>query len=122
MSKETERQPASVNEAERKAGFAAPSGSVVEMHVNYGNPRTHGYDESWEKLELHCPNCGEKQVWHETFGGDYYVEEKYLCTACNHGFYLPGGVCNEADDKQGKQRLEALKANPPNASGQAREE
>lgn len=105
---------------ESPAGFTPAPGSVVSMHVNYynGKTRTHGYDESWEKLALHCPNCGEKQVWHETSGGDYYVQERYLCTACNHGFYLPGGVRKESDDEQCKQRFEVLKANPPNEKGQ----
>lgn len=107
----TADQPAS-----SKAGFDAPTGSVVKMHVSYGNPRTHGCNESWEKLALYCPNCGEKQVWRETSGGDYDVGEQYLCIACNHGFYLPVGVQNELNDEQGRQRLEALKTTPSHAT------
>ena|ERR1043166_6425191 len=103
-------------EAENKEGLRAACGSVVRMHVNYYSAgiRTHGHDESCEKLALYCPNCGEKQVWHEMSEGDYYVGELYLCISCRHGFYLPVGVRSELDNEQGKQRLDALGANPSN--------
>ena len=85
--------------------------TVVRMHVNYysGQVVTRGYDEAWATIPVHCPNCGQKSVWHETSGADYYVEERYLCTACGHSFYLPGGVRDDTNDEQGKQRLEVLR-------------
>lgn len=69
---------------------------------------SHKYTEEWEKLDIHCPKCAEKDVWHNTGPGDCYVDEQYMCTSCGATFYMPNGV-RKADDEQDVQRLEHLK-------------
>jgi hypothetical protein len=75
--------------------------------VKYG--AGHSYQESWETTEYFCPNCGRRDVWHETSGGDYYVGELHLCRSCKHGFHLPNGT-QPANDWQDRQRFDALGA------------
>lgn len=76
--------------------------------VHYGQPvRTHKYSEEWETLDLFCPKCGKKDVWHQTCVGDYYVGEIFVCTACKSQSYMPNGL-NGMDDDQGQQRLKKL--------------
>ena len=84
---------------------------TVSFEVKYfkgSGELSHSYEEKWEKTELYCPNCGKPEVWHETGGGDYYVGETFICTACRHRFYLPSWV-SPCDEKQDAQRLENLK-------------
>jgi hypothetical protein len=49
----------------------------------------HSYNKWYEKIDLHCPNCGEKNVFIEDDGGDYYVGETHYCLSCKATFYLP---------------------------------
>lgn len=70
---------------------------------------SHKYTEEWEKLDLYCPKCAAKDVWHETGPGDYYMEEHYMCSSCGARFYLPGGV-QDGGDEQCAQRLELLRS------------
>lgn len=70
---------------------------------------SHSYLETWESLDLFCPHCGEKSVWHDTAAGDYYVDEQYLCVSCDHSWYMPGGVGPVGNCEQGQQRLACLK-------------
>ena len=80
----------------------------ITLSVSYGTPPKHAYNETWEKLDLFCPHCGKKEVWHDFAAGDYYVGEQHLCSACGCGFYLPGGVECQLNDEQGNQRLAAI--------------
>lgn len=62
MSKEILGQPESVNEAERKAGFAAPTGSTALANVLYERKRQ---DQKWG-IQNHDPLkwlaiCGKEQ-------------------------------------------------------------
>jgi predicted RNA-binding Zn-ribbon protein involved in translation (DUF1610 family) len=86
---------------------------VLYNDVNNKLPDPISYDETWEKLAIYCPNCGKNEVWRDTASGDYYVEELHLCSACDHGFYLPGGVRLELDNRRSKLRLAVLKAKKP---------
>lgn len=91
----------------------APNNSAkVKFEVNYYNGCSghkvwsHQYVEEWESLpNLYCPNCGKREVWHETNPGDYYLGERYLCASCKHAFYLPMHPCDDSNDEQGCQRL-----------------
>ena len=71
---------------------------------------THKYTEKWESLDLFCPNCGKKDVWHSAEEGDYYMGELYLCTNCDYRFYLPSGVNPVTGDDSDEQRLSAIKS------------
>ncbi len=51
---------------------------------------SHHYDCVYEKLDMFCPNCGQREVWHDLRGGDYYVGKSHVCTACDHGFTIQG--------------------------------
>ncbi len=89
----------------------------TELDVAYFSQRagearkfSHQYHEVWEPEELHCPKCGQKQAWRCANGGDYYVGDQYICTACRSSFYLPGGV-QDASGEQDEQRLLALTPN-----------
>jgi len=54
---------------------------MVAVAVKY--PAGHTYKTLWERLEdMHCPACGKKAVWHDAGGGDYYVGEEHMCSAC----------------------------------------
>lgn len=84
---------------------------VVYYSRRHGDERkpSHKYSEHWSKTELYCPRCAKNEVWCRDDGGDYYIGEKYICTACKGTFYLPDGVddaCNEQDG----QRLRHLGA------------
>ena len=70
---------------------------------------SHKTSEPWEKTPLHCPRCGDTEVWFRNDGGDYYVGEQYLCIGCDAEFHLPDGV-SDAKDEQNKQRLKNLKS------------
>lgn len=86
-----------------------------EFDVHYYNGKgefSHKYEEGWEATKRFCPNCGARNVWHETDPGDYYVGEEYLCLTCDHRFYLPMGV-QKADGEQDKQRLDRLRKPKP---------
>lgn len=82
------------------------------VQVNYytGSRFTHSYGEKWEKIDLYCPKCGKKEVWHDTGPGDIDVDEQHLCTSCSHSFYLPGGVSDTCGHDADEQRLSALRA------------
>lgn len=79
---------------------------MIKFEVRY--EAGHSYSETWEKTSYHCPRCGNKEVWHETSGGDYYVGETHLCLACNAHFYLPSQPTDDPKSWQDKQRLEAI--------------
>ena len=68
----------------------------------------HSYREVWEKTEYFCPECGKRNVWHDTSGGDYYVGEEHLCVECESSFHLPI-MAFQSKNKQDKQRLEAIR-------------
>jgi hypothetical protein len=94
----------------------------TELDVAYFSQRTgeerklsHKYHEAWEPEDLFCPQCGQKHVWRCDSGGDHYVGEQYLCTACKSTFYLPSGV-QDATGEQNEQRLLSL---TPNVGGEA---
>ena len=53
------------------------------------------------KTALFCPNCGDREVWRNADGGDYYVGEQYLCVACKHSFYLPNETSDRSEDSSG---------------------
>jgi DNA-directed RNA polymerase subunit RPC12/RpoP len=36
--------------------------------------------------EIHCPECGDKNVWVETCEGDYYLGPTNYCISCGHKF------------------------------------
>jgi transposase-like protein len=78
---------------------------AVKFDVKYEGG--HSYVEEWQKSAYHCPRCGQKEVWHETGPGDYYVGEKFICLACDAHFYLPDDPV-QCYDWQSKQRREAL--------------
>lgn len=69
--------------------------------------------------DLYCPNCGEKNVWHEDDPGDYYVGEEYQCGSCGAGWNMPSGVMPEqATNEQGAQIFAVISSQ--NASSDAR--
>lgn len=88
---------------------------VVYYSHRQGEERkfSHQYSEPWSKTELYCPRCAKKEVWFRDDGGDYYVGEQYICTACKGTFYLPDGV-SDVFDAQNEQRLRHLTANEQN--------
>lgn len=51
---------------------------------------THHYLMEFEKCNLYCPLCGDKSVWQEQGGGDYYFGEEFICTSCKHNFTIQG--------------------------------
>lgn len=89
----------------------------TELDVAYFSQRpgearkfSHHYHEALEPEDLFCPKCGQKHVWRCDNGGDYYVGEQYICTACRSSFYLPSGV-QDATGEQDEQRLLAMTSN-----------
>ena len=40
------------------------------------------------KSKMHCPVCGEKEVYTETGTGDFYNGPKSFCKSCGHSFNL----------------------------------
>lgn len=69
---------------------------------------SHSYNETWEKTSLYCLNCGKREVWMDTDGGDYYQGDSYLCTVCGHGWSTQGVETHEKHEK-GNQRLKFLR-------------
>lgn len=89
---------------------------MIKFEVKYygqreGEPRkySHSYDEGWEPTEYFCPCCGQKPVWHDTSGGDYYVGENFMCVSCGASFNLPNGAEARQNDEQDSQRLSELR-------------
>lgn len=80
---------------------------VVTLEVKY--QAGHSYIESWSKTDAYCPDCGKQSTWHDQGGGDYYLDEEFICTACGYSFHLPGSN-PIGNDHAGLQRLEALRA------------
>jgi predicted RNA-binding Zn-ribbon protein involved in translation (DUF1610 family) len=72
----------------------------------------HSYDERWATTDYHCPACGEKKVWENQSGGDYYVGTQLICTACSFSFYMPAAkqIEGQNPDDNDMQRLAALRA------------
>ena len=73
----------------------------VELAVKYA--LGHAYTETWQRQpELHCPACGEKEVWEDQGGGDYHVGAQLLCSACEASFHIPLGWAptRSAEDAQ----------------------
>jgi hypothetical protein len=67
----------------------------------------HSYTETWAcDGEMHCPHCGEQEVWIEQGGGDYYVGVQHVCLACRWVFYLPS--YEEVRDEYDLQRIAKL--------------
>lgn len=73
---------------------------------------SHSNTEEWGKLDIYCPKCAAKDVWHSMAPGDYYVDEQYLCASCGCTFYMPGGVRNGGGEHD-LQRLEHLRKTSP---------
>lgn len=68
----------------------------------------HSDTETWERdADLFCPHCGEKSVWVEQGGGDYYVGAQHLCLACRWTFHMP--ALSESHGWQDEQRIAALR-------------
>jgi len=86
--------------------------NAIKFEVHYFSQASgqkefsHKYNEDWMKTELFCPECGNHSVWRENGAGDYYVGERYLCTSCRMGFYLPSTWA--AVDEQDTQRLSVI--------------
>jgi hypothetical protein len=73
---------------------------------------SHSYPETWEKIDMYCPNCGKQEVWKEDSAGDYYVGEGFMCVACENEWTIQGP--HDAKNKrismsQGQQRLDAIR-------------
>ena len=72
----------------------------------------HSYRETWTTTDYHCPGCGEKKVWRDTSGGDYYVGEQHICVGCGLSFHMPNSNMIEHPtnpDHNDMQRLFALR-------------
>jgi transposase-like protein len=66
---------------------------------------SHQYPETWRLSALHCPHCGQQQVWQEDASSE---TSRCLCAACGGEFVL----CDEvslATGPQNAQRLSAIK-------------
>lgn len=59
---------------------------------------THKYENCYELTLNFCPSCGEKNVWVELGGGDYYQGRWHCCTACKSVHYLDNSN-NKTDEK-----------------------
>lgn len=97
----------------REMRVSARTGGGVKIKLTVKYEAGHSYDEEWEQLYMHCPNCGKHEVWHSTDDGDYYVGEKYMCRKCGAHFYMPHGVMTGKLDWQDQQRIDALRAVKP---------
>lgn len=73
-----------------------------------GKVFSHQYEETWEKIDMYCPNCGKQDVWHENSPGDYYVGEGYLCTDCKHVWTIQGPHEIHPSHEQDIQRITAI--------------
>lgn len=83
----------------------------ITFDVNYykgDGSFSHKYSETWERTDWYCPKCGERKVWHDTSGGDYYVGEMHLCMGCHSSFYLPSLHEVNVNDKQTTQRCHEI--------------
>lgn len=76
----------------------------TRVTVDYGS---HQYTEPWEKTDLYCLNCGEKDLWVCNDGGDYYHGETHMCLSCEHSFSLPGYPSDPSDLDE--QRLRQIR-------------
>ena len=101
LSSENPDQP----EAESGSSALPCSVSIEVKYFRGDGTHYHSHTRQWERLpNLHCPNCGEKAVWHEDDPGDYYVGEDYQCARCGAGWNMPSGIWpDQATDKQGAQ-------------------
>lgn len=55
--------------------------------------------------DLHCPSCGETDVWVEVGRGDFYQGPEHICIACDSSFYVQGiGPVDHNDDLPPKIR------------------
>jgi hypothetical protein len=108
----TQKPPALVGQVEPSVGRQRTELDVAYFSQRTGDARkfSHQYREAWELEGLFCPKCGQKHVWRCDNGGDYYVGEQYICTACRSSFYLPRGV-QDAAGEQNEQRLLTLTPN-----------
>lgn len=79
---------------------------MIKLEVKY--KAGHSYNETWVRTEYFCPGCGKQEVHMRDGGGDYYVGEQYICTACDHTFHMPSGM-HQCHNWQDLQRLEALR-------------
>ncbi len=82
---------------------------MIKFEVHYP---THSYGEAWEALpDLHCPACGQKEVWHSAGGGDLEIGEEHLCLACGVSFYIPCMYTHEFGraSHQYRQRMAQLR-------------
>lgn len=43
----------------------------------------------YRKTSLHCPHCGQQEIWIEAGDGDYYVGPGIICAQCTGSFALP---------------------------------
>jgi hypothetical protein len=109
---DADNRPAVVGQVEPTVGRQRTELDVAYFLQRPGEARkfSHQYHEAWEPEDLFCPKCGQKHVWRCDSGGDYYVGEQYICTACKSTFYLPSGV-GDATGEQNEQRLLALTPN-----------
>ena len=85
--------------------------SEVTLTVEYR--AGHEREETWELLEIFCPECGEKRVWREMSDGDYYVGPSYLCAACGGGgqilFCGSPDIVHDLHESTDEQRLTAIR-------------
>lgn len=51
-------------------------------------------DESVVITDLHCPSCGQQNVFMEEGEGDYYEGPTHYCNTCNYTFSMPSGGPN----------------------------
>lgn len=75
--------------------------------------KTHHYWENYEKGELYCPNCGEKEVWDDQGSGDYYEGPDHLCIKCGFEFTMPSGSIRKDEWSQIVDQIRAGVANKP---------
>ena len=83
---------------------------AIEVKYYKGKEVSHSYRERWGSVDIFCPACGHKKVWHELSEGDYYLGELYACAGCGATFHLPNGVNTEPSRcKEDTQRIERLR-------------
>ena len=73
----------------------------------------HSYSETWQRsADLHCPNCGKREVWEELGPGDVYVGPGLMCSACGASWTMQGPDVRSGS-LQDQQRLEQFRAARP---------